>query len=1157
MAAKENQVCLAAMQFSRNIKKPIPEAVIYGYAKLLSLDENQVKNFISDDCMDDLEAAHKWFEEKRLDMDIIKFGLMIIIPLIPARESEEKQQQFKDFMDLEDKNTGSADILDKALDTSFVDFKKVFVTGKGLQDVFNYSEELKSKYPRDTQNEDESAEIPDKKESRAGDTAKKDTGAGGKVTASGSKGTGAGNRAIEKRDLGVLSSKYRKLSAELLDVVKGQDQAIEKFIQGYNQGELLKQMERGSHPKTFFFFFGPPGVGKTLLAETAANALGMPFKVFNMSEYAAHQAHEDLIGIARIYSQAKEGTLVRFVRENPECLLIFDEIEKAHLNVIRQFLQILGSGKLHNVFRDEDTSFKDATLIFTSNAGRALYEDRSQNLTSLPEKVIIDAITSEKNAYGEPAFPREMCSRIASGNTIMFNHLSIRHLAGLVRKSFDEVTYGLEQEYGVKITYTKELPLLFLFNRGGEIDARVAVSQSGKFLKDEIYGLLRQFENGKNACSDINRIDIDIEWKGMDGELKRLFKNSDHSDVMVFSDREELFDSLSDSRYKILRTDSLKEAAELARKDISAVFIDPFLGRKNDDTALSISDYNTDGVRLFHKLMETGSELPVFLLEMDSDFSETDRRTFLQAGAAGNISVNSSQPQSLKRQFNQIMEELYMERESSTFSQQGYVIDYNTKQELTDKKGRVKILFYELKKRMAPDIESRGAILSDAQRPSITFDDVIGAENAKKELKYFINYLRNPRQFLMTGVKPPRGILLYGPPGTGKTMLAKAMAGESGVTFLQSSATDFMNKYFGTSEENIRKIFERARKYAPSIIFIDEIDAIGKKRTGSDTRSAEETMLNALLTQMDGFLSSDPKKPVFLLAATNYGVDSEDDGISPLDPALIRRFDNEVYVDLPRENERKEYLLKKLEEMHIDTVSEETVQNIAERTTGQSIAILEKVFDLAKRNAKGGPGKITDDDLLSALEEILYGEKKEHEPEYYKEVAIHETGHAYVSYMNGDKPSYITIESRGSFGGYMQHSNQENVTGYTREELLAKIRISLAGRAAEEVFFGKEKSLNTGASSDLKNATELAWRIICTYGMEGDQLIVLKKEDILKSSVAPQYIEKVNGILKDEMEKTVRFIGENREKIREIADVLVKENRLTGDAFEKLIDKKQ
>ncbi len=1144
MSVRDNQIYKLALQFG-GVDNATPENVIFGYSKLLSMDEKLVRALVPEESMDDLETAHRWFADNRLDIDLIKSGLPLLIQFIPRSETADKYKNFTEFLN-SDKKADSKAILQMAADNAFVPIGTVCAKGNDLQAVFAYQAELKAKNP---QPQPKPAPRNDKHEDH------KVSGSEVRAEAEQKKDDKHPEKKDEPRNLGSLSRKYRDLSVALLDVVKGQDGAIAKFIKGYNQGELLKQSEKGDRPRAYFFFFGPPGVGKTLLAETAAANLGIPHKIFNMSEYAGEMSHEDLIGISNFYKSAREGTLAKYVRENPECLLIFDEIEKASLTVIRQFLQILGAGKLHNVYRDEDTSFADATIIFTSNVGRELFADRSINLTTLPEKVLIDAIRSEKNSYGMPVLPPEICSRIASGNTVMFNHLSVRYLAELVRINFDKIVKDMNSEYGVDVTYARELPLLFIYNRGGDIDARVAVGQSGKFLKDEIYELIRQMENRPDACGTIRKIRIDVDWEGIEQELLRLFRNDDKSEVLVFSDNTAFFETCSNEHNKVYVTADPEQAKEILKKDITAVFIDPFLGNGSiDETVLSISDYNTDGVRLFHNITGSTTEMPIYMLEVDREFSEVDRSTFLQEGATDTISVNFRHVSSFAREFDQIMDELYMDRESRTFTQRGWVIDFNSKQELTDNEGSVKISFYDLKKRMAVDVESRGSILSDAERPNIHFSDVIGAEKAKEELKYFVNYLQNPRKFLSNGGRAPKGVLLYGPPGTGKTTLAKAMAGESDVTFLQTSATEFMNKWVGESEANIRRIFAKAKKYAPAIIFIDEIDAIGKKRTGSDTTAHTESMLNALLKEMDGFSSSDSSKPVFVLAATNYGAGKEQDGIAALDDALIRRFDNKIYVDLPKENERKTYILKMLAKKGINTVSEGTAQSIAERTTGQSLAILQNVMDLAQRNAIKASRAVSDGDLLTALEEYIYGEKKERTPDYYREVAIHETGHAFLSYIGGDKPSYVTIESRGDFGGYMQHANQEEVTGYTKEELLAKIRTSLAGRAAEEVFFGKAKSLNTGASGDLKQATDWAWRMLCAYGMEDDQLIVLNKAEVLNSPMAAEYVKKVNDILRIEMTNTIRVIEESRDRIQKIADVLTKENRLTGAQFEALME---
>lgn len=1158
MKANESYVFTSALSLIRTYRMVTPETVLFGYVKLLSMSERQLQLIITDyTSKNDLKAACDWFFDHNLSISAMAKYLPHFFHI--GYRNEEIDKNIVLFQgNLEGKEIfGSSDILDFAAELSFIDVFKTFSKDAPEAEIEATVAHFKELAAKAKTEDTQSSKKKPSDTSKSGNTkskAKSDSKDENKL----STGSTQNDSSSEENSFSVLAEKYGNLTTALLDVVKGQDSAVMKFIQGYNQGYILRESELESRkaPRSYFFFFGPPGVGKTLLAETAAEYLDLPYKAFSMSEYVHPDSVGTLAGTSSQYKNSKPGLLTSFVYEHPECVLVFDEIEKANPLVVKLFLQILGSGKLGDASMEVDVPFTKTTIIFTSNVGKDLYQDRSINLTNLPEKVIMDAIQNEKGVNDTPVLLPELCSRIASGNLIMFNHLSLRHLSKMAETQFETVTDRIRNDYGISINYSHYLPLLFLYHRGEAIDARIANSQSDKFIKNELFELIRNLPNTKSD-TQISNINIDIDWNEIDPEIKSLFSNSEKSDVLIFvPNANKYVNEIISEKCNILITSDYSQATAHILNGAEAVFIDPLTGLKpSASKSLSVSDYDSDGVDLFRYVTEKEADLPVFIFETEPPFTDIDKKTFIIEGATDCVKCDIDDTSRFIRFIEETMDEIYMEKNSQTFCQRGFVIDFNTRQTIENQ--TADITFYDLKKRTAIDVDDMKDRLSGGERPNVKLSDVIGAENAKKELQYFIEYMKDTKQFLSTGGKPPQGILLYGPPGTGKTMLAKAMAGECDAAFFPSNATNFDSKWAGESEENIRKLFAKAKKVAPSIIFIDEIDAIGKQRTGDDTNRHTEKMLNALLTEMQGFSSNNPKKPVFVIAATNFGVRDESSGISSLDEALIRRFDNKIYIDLPVEDERIQFINMKLSKMKITSISDACVKNLAERTTGKSLSIIENVIELAVRNAGLERRKINDDDLLTALEDYNFGEKRDHSEEYYKNVAIHEVGHGIVAYLSGDKPSYVTIESRGKFGGYMQHANSENITDYSRNDLLSRIRCSLAGRAAEMVFAtNPDDAINSGASSDLQNATDLAFEFIGRFGMDGDQLIVLTKDQILKSSLAGDYVARVNQLLNEQMQEAIKIIKANKKKVENIANNLAKEHRLTGAQFEKMMEEK-
>ena len=437
----------------------------------------------------------------------------------------------------------------------------------------------------------------------------------------------------------------------------------------------------------------------------------------------------------------------------------------------------------------------------------------------------------------------------------------------------------------------------------------------------------------------------------------------------------------------------------------------------------------------------------------------------------------------------------------------------------------------------------------------VTFKDVAGQDEAKESVVELVDFLHNPGKYAEIGAKLPKGALLVGPPGTGKTLLAKAVAGEAKVPFFSLSGSDFVELYVGVGASRVRDLFKQAEENAPCIIFIDEIDSIGKSRDskyggGNDER---EQTLNALLAEMDGFDSS---KGILILAATNRP--------EVLDPALLRpgRFDRRVIVDTPDLQGRLETLKVHSKDVKMD----ETVnlEEIALATSGAVGSDLANMINEAAINAvKAGRKAISQADLFEAVEVVIAGKEKKNKilgAEEKKIVAYHEVGHALVTAIEKDAEPVqkITIVPRtmGSLGYVMTVPEEEKYL-MSQSELEARLVMLLAGRAAEEIVFD---SVTTGASNDMEKATKIAKSMIAMYGMS-DKFGLMSLEQVenqylgrstslnCSEKTASEIEEEIKILLKEKYEEAKRILTENRDKLDKIAEYLYEKETITGKQF--------
>lgn len=1026
-----------------------------------------------------------------------------------------------------------------------------------------------------------------------------------------------------------LVSRLRGLRSELFSRIYGQDHAIQTFVEGLYSAELTAAADsERKRPSAVFVFAGPPGVGKTYMAETCASYLGRPFKRFDMTGYSDNWAHNQLTGFEPSYKGAQPGILTGFVEKNPDSILLFDEIEKAHLNTIQLFYQILDAGRLEDKFTETSVSFRNTVIIFTTNAGKSLYDSPnkigiSAANSAYHKRTILSALENEKNpTTALPAFPPAICSRLAQGYPVMFNHLGINELKRVCAAELARNEALLEKQYFKQVSHDPSLPLCLVLREGGRVDARQLRSEAEKFIKTELFkyfSLYRQ-ERLEDTFEDVDKIHFEVNTgsRRLGPEIRALFDPPEKPAVLLIANSK--FTSLCKEKIPEVNWLSASSAAEaidvLSSRDVEIVLLDIWIRREGNNAtegALPASRKSSvsgswtdidrdldfvplsaaaldDGRAILRALHQRVPQVPVYLLSFvqppscasqsdtlqasslssvldsrmdgrDEDIGEIKRRPIddelflacVRAGGARGLVATAFTDcrtqiwRAMRDQFAdsllEICRRLFRENKARSLARERKVLSFDTAVEFNREQRTVVIRLRDFALTRAVDANDAGEMVDDVERPTTSFEDVLGAKSAKESLQFIVDWLKNPKRYSAIGVRPPRGVLLGGPPGTGKTMLARAVAGESDCAFIEKSASSFVTVWQGSGPQNVRDLFNRARRYAPAIIFIDEIDAIGTMRSASSgTGRAQEETLNAILTEMDGF-RSDGNSPVIVLAATNLA--------DRLDDALKRRFDRMIEVDKPDKASRLEYLRRSTLEKRKSDVTPTTLERLAGQTAGMTIADLERfVHEAAIRAARNG-SVLTDFLLEDAFETFRMGEAGGMpDRSTLERVARHEAGHALIAWLGGKPPVQVTIVGRGNAGGYMESELDEKKIVSSRAELEQDICIAMGGRAAEIVCYGEEEGLSTGVRGDLKHATSKARSMVCDYGMTeeiGQVAVPGDSSSALPGELSLRVSEAINRIVKKQLERGISILMENRVHLDRLSAELLEKNRLTRE----------
>ncbi|MBD3280966.1 ATP-dependent zinc metalloprotease FtsH [Candidatus Dojkabacteria bacterium] len=443
------------------------------------------------------------------------------------------------------------------------------------------------------------------------------------------------------------------------------------------------------------------------------------------------------------------------------------------------------------------------------------------------------------------------------------------------------------------------------------------------------------------------------------------------------------------------------------------------------------------------------------------------------------------------------------------------------------------------------------------KKPEITFKDVAGVKEAKEELKEVVMFLKKPKKFMKLGARIPKGMLMVGPPGTGKTLLAKAIAGEAGVPFFHTSGAEFEEMLVGAGASRVRDLFNKAKRSAPALIFIDEIDAIARKRGTTVQSGHTEQTLNQILVEMDGF---ETNQNVIVIAATNRP--------DVLDPAILRpgRFDRRIVLDLP-DIEGREKILK-IHAKNKPLAADVKLADVAKRTVGFSGADLENMLnEAAIITAKDNRKEITRSDIEEAATKVVAGpeRRRKRTDEELKMTAYHEAGHAIVAKMTPktDPVHRITIVSRGMALGWTMQLPQEDKYQQSMNELIGRIKVLMGGRAAEEIIFG---DVTSGASNDIEKATSIARKMVKQFGMskklglvkygQSNELQYLGygygEQKDYSEQIAEEIDMEVKGIINEAYEDAKEILTGNKETLDKLSEMLLENEVVESEEFEKL-----
>lgn len=925
----------------------------------------------------------------------------------------------------------------------------------------------------------------------------------------------------QNNDIVSVAKQSNGIEQFLAQKVIGQTKAVKSLKEGY----LASCISNAQGPRAIFTFAGPSGVGKTYLAKTFAESLksfgrtGYGISVFDMSLFSLEDDVLKVFGTGVQYSKPNIGILTNIVRNQPRQVLVFDEIEKASSAVIQSFLPLLDSGFVKDRTTQEVVDFSQCIIIFTTNLGQELLAKNTLD----KEISITDVLQTSVNSVNGKGLSPEFVNRLSKGNSVFFSELKVNHLVKLAEM---ELASHSCSNSSISYKYPPEFPGFMLETMSPDVTVRQLNNSLAKLQSDML------IKSTSLPLDKLTTLDFNIE-------LNPVFRDSYVGSKFLFVDANKTV-------YEGVK--ALVPDGEVSICQHPIEVLDSIAQVKPTALLINLSSFNYDCSKLLQFIDdELGGRLPsvsIFTYQFAKKKSDEIRNSEIREHfIVANRKLESSLLNLIKRvnyhvSLESRLDRMIRRREALTYSSNMSV------------KGRcIKVSFENFKtNQLLFSDDLRDNQLFTPQFPEDRLDDVVGLDRAKAKLKQVVNWLKHPDELNQKGVTVPNGYLLSGAPGTGKTMLARAVANESDLAFFAVSAADLTSTLRGGATEKIKKLFATAYKYAPAIVFIDEIDAIASDRSSAGMTAEENLVVNTLLTELDGFAAH--HEPIFVMAATNH-VDS-------LDKAIVRpgRFDEVIHCDLPN-REARQIFFEKVSKKHNVTYMENDKNDFINLSIGMSVAQLDLAFrEAVYRSVNGVP--LTIQSIKQTLIEVSYGKANERvilNEQERRRVAYHEAGHLLINKLLFPNQiiDFATIEPRSQSLGFVSMRALEEFESTSKRTIESRIEVALAGRTAEKLFIGSDDEVSNGAANDIAVATKLAIHAVYEGGLD-------KSVGLINVHLLPNTAEKIqqdaemavrNWLSSAERSVEQRLI-KNKNKLEKIAEELYQKESLLSDEIESL-----